>query len=197
MKFLFDLGGIFFDWSPEYFYKSIFSTTEEMNYFLTHICSDEWNAKQDKGRLIKYAEEELIGKFPNYTKEIKMYYANHRNMIKGTFQSSIDAFLELKSRDYLCYVLSNWSAETFVGMDKDYPFLRKFDGLLISGESKLMKPSIEIYELAISRFNLNPKDTIFIDDKIENIETAKKLKFKTIHLLNPNLIKKEINKFIK
>ena len=97
MKFLFDLGGVFFDWNPRYFYNSIFDTTKEMEFFLENICNDDWNIKQDKGRLIKEAEIELIQKFPKYTREIKMYYANHRGMIKKTFQSSIELLSDLKS----------------------------------------------------------------------------------------------------
>ena len=196
MKFLFDLGGVFFDWNPKYFFKSIFSSNEELNYFLTHVCNNEWNIQQDAGKLIKDAENDLINKFPQYSKEIKMYYSNHRKMIKGTFKSSIDQLLELKSRDYLCYVLSNWSAETFKGMEEDYPFMKNFDGIIISGEVKLIKPNKSIYELAISRFNLKPEETIFVDDKLENIQTAKSLNFKTIHLINPNKIKDEINNFL-
>jgi len=196
MKFLFDLGGVFFDWNPKYFFKSIFSSNEELNYFLTHVCNNEWNIKQDAGKLIKDAENDLIRKFPQYSKEIKMYYSNHRKMIQGTFQSSIDQFLELKARDYLCYILSNWSAETFKGMEEDYPFLKNFDGKIISGEVKLVKPDKSIYELAIYRFNLEPAETIFVDDKLENIQTAKSLNFKTIHLINPNRIKEEINNFL-
>ena len=196
MKFLFDLGGVFFDWHPKYFYKSIFSSEKEMNYFLTYICNDEWNIKQDAGKLIKDAENELIQKFPQYSKEIKMYYANHRKMIRKIYQSSVDKLLELKSLNYLCYVLSNWSAETFVGMKDDYPFLNEFDDLLISGENKLKKPDLAIYELAISKFKLVPEKTVFIDDNLENITVAKKLNFKTIHLIDPNKIKEEIQKFI-
>ena len=196
MKFLFDLGGVFFDWDPKHFYKSIFSSKKEMNYFLTYICNNEWNIKQDAGKLIKDAENELIQKFPKYSKEIKMYYANHRKMIRKIYQSSVDKLLELKSLNYLCYVLSNWSAETFVGMKDDYPFLNEFDDLLISGENKLIKPDLAIYELAISKFKLVPEKTVFIDDNLENIVVAKKLNFKTIHLIDPNMIKEEIQKFI-
>ena len=196
MKFLFDLGGVFFDWNPKYFYKSIFSSEKEMNYFLTYICNDEWNIKQDAGKLIKDAENELIQKFPKYSKEIKMYYTNHRKMIRKIYQSSVDKLLELKSLNYLCYVLSNWSAETFVGMKDDYPFLNEFDDLLISGENKLKKPDLAIYELAISKFKLVPEKTVFVDDNLENITAAKKLNFKTIHLIDPNMIKEEIQKFI-
>ena len=196
MKFLFDLGGIFFNWDPVHFYNDIFSSKEEMNYFLNKICNDDWNLQQDSGRTIKEAESELISYHPKYKEEIKMYYLNHRKMIKNTYKESIEVLLELKSKNYFCYVLSNWSAETFVGMIDEYPFLKKFDDLIISGEVKLIKPDHRIFNLAISKFKLIPEETVFIDDRKENIESALKLNFKTIHLTNPNLIKEEIYKFL-
>ena len=47
MKFLFDLGGVFFDWDPHYFYKDVFKDKEERDNFLNNICNDEWNIQQD------------------------------------------------------------------------------------------------------------------------------------------------------
>ena len=96
MKFLFDLGGIFFDWDPHHFFKDIFDTIDERKYFLTEVCSDEWNIKQDAGRTIKEAESELIPKFPHYEKEIKLYYKNHRKMLRGTFDTSINVLKKLQ-----------------------------------------------------------------------------------------------------
>ena len=196
MKFLFDLGGVFFDWDPKFYYKNIINEPEELDTFLNEICSDEWNFKQDAGRTIEEAENELIVKFPKYESKIKLYYRNHRKMIKGIYLESIEVLNELKLNNYSCYVLSNWSAETFEGMEDDYPFLKKFDGLIISGREKLVKPSLDIYKLAIKRFNLFPEKTVFIDDKFENIEAAKKLQFKTIHLTNPENIKALIQAYI-
>ena len=196
MKFLFDLGGVFFDWDPKHFFNNIFSSSEELDYFLSIVCNDEWNVQQDAGRTIKEAEEEIIPKFPQYEKQIKMYYANHRKMIKGVFFDSIEILDKLKKNNYFCYVLSNWSAETFIGMTEDYPFLKQFDGLLISGQDNLIKPDPAIYKLAIQRFDLDPEKTVFIDDKLENIVTARKLNFNTIHLTNPETITVNINKFL-
>ena len=196
MKFLFDLGGVFFDWDPNHFYKNVFENIEEREFFLAEVCNDQWNVQQDAGRSIAEAELELIPKFPHYEKEIKMYYKNHRKMIRGVFEESVNIIKKLKDKNYDCYVLSNWSAETFAGMTDDYPFLKLFDGLLISGEDKLIKPDHAIYQLARDRFNLNPEETVFIDDKLENIQAAQEMNFKTIHLTNPNIIETEIKKFL-
>ena len=196
MKFLFDLGGVFFDWDPHYFYKDVIEDKEERDYFLNNICNDEWNIQQDAGRLIKDAETDLIKTYPDYEDKIKLYYKNHHKMFRKIYQYSVDVLDHLKNKKYECYVLSNWSWETFQDMDKKYPFLNKFDGLIISGKEKLVKPNAEIYKLATSRFNLIPEETVFIDDKKENIEAAKKLGFLTIHLTDPEIIIHEINRFI-
>ena len=47
---IFDLGGVLIDWNPRYLYKKIFASAEEMEWFLTSVCSPGWNAKQDAGR---------------------------------------------------------------------------------------------------------------------------------------------------
>jgi len=196
MKFLFDLGGVFFDWNPKYFFNKIFDSDKELNFFLNEICNDDWNKQQDCGRLISDAVEELVKKFPKYISQIELYYPNHRKMIKGVFNESVRVLNKLKSQNFYCYVLSNWSAETFIGMENDYPFLNQFDGLVISGEEKMVKPQKEIYQLAIDRFNLIPNETVFIDDRLENISASIDFGFQTIHLKHPNEIEKEINKFL-
>jgi len=196
MKFLFDLGGVFFDWDPKHFFKNIFENSEELNYFLSEICNDSWNIQQDAGRSIIEAEKELITIFPNYEKQIRMYYYNHRLMIKGVFSQSIEILAKLIKSKYQCYVLSNWSAETFKNMNKDYPFLNQFNGMIISGEDKLIKPDLAIYKLAIKRFNLIPQKTVFIDDKFANVEAAQKLGFHIIHLVDPTTIKENIESFL-
>ena len=197
MKFLFDLGGVFFDWDPKFFFTKIISDKDEMDFFLTNVCNDEWNLAQDSGRSIEDGERDIIKKFPEYENLISQYYPNHRKMIKGTFQSSVDILMKLKQDNYECFVLSNWSAETFVDIPQEFKFMKNFDGLLISGEDKLVKPDPKIYLLAIDRFNLDPQNTVFIDDKLININAAKALGFKTIHLTNPNIIEEEVNKFLK
>ena len=141
MKFLFDLGGVFFDWDPHFFYKDVFSNTEERENFLNNICNDEWNIQQDAGRLIKDAEADIIKKFPKYEDKIKLYYKNHQKMFRKVFQNSVDVLHDLKNKKYECYVLSNWSWETFQGMEVKYPFLNQFDDLITVSYTHLTLPT--------------------------------------------------------
>ena len=195
-KFLFDLGNVFFDWNPERILKPIFNDEERMNFFINNISFPLLDTRCDAGVTIEVAVNDAIKKFPEFEKEIKLYYPNHGNMVGGFFQKTVDVFYKVKNLNYPCYVLSNWSAETYEGMEETYPFLKDFDGKIISGRDFLIKPDPAIYELAISRFDLIPEETLFIDDRLDNIEAAQKLNFQTIHLTDPSLIQELIEPYI-
>ena len=196
-KFLFDLGNVFFDWNPERILKPIFNDDERMNFFINNISFPLLDTRCDAGITIEVAVNDAIKKFPEFEKEIKLYYPNHGNMVGGFFQKTVDVFYKIKELNYPCFVLSNWSAETYEGMEETYPFLKDFDGKIISGRDFLIKPDPAIYELAISRFNLIPEETLFIDDRLDNIEAAQKLNFQTIHLTDPSLIQELIDPYIR
>jgi 2-haloacid dehalogenase len=195
-KFLFDLGNVFFDWNPERVLKPIFNDDERMNFFIKNISFPLLDTRCDAGITIEVAVNDAVKKFPDFEKEIKLYYPNHGNMVGGFFQKTVDIFYKVKNLNYPCYVLSNWSAETYEGMEETYPFLKDFDGKIISGRDFLIKPDPAIYELAISRFDLVPQETLFIDDRLDNIQAAQNLNFQTIHLTDPSLIQELIEPYI-
>ena len=195
-KFLFDLGNVFFDWNPERILKPIFNDDERMNFFIKNISFPLLDTRCDAGITIEVAVNDAVKKFPDFEKEIKLYYPNHGNMVGGFFQKTVDVFYKVKNLNYPCYVLSNWSAETYEGMEETYPFLKDFDGKIISGRDFLIKPDPAIYELAISRFDLVPQETLFIDDRLDNIQAAQNLNFQTIHLTDPSLIQELIEAYI-
>jgi 2-haloacid dehalogenase len=63
-----------------------------------------------------------------------------------------------------------------------YNFFDLFDGIVVSGAEKIVKPDPELYRILIDRYRINPQETLFIDDNPENIQTAKQLGFQTLHL---------------
>ncbi len=196
-KFLFDLGNVFFDWNPERVLKPIFNDDERMNFFINNISFPLLDTRCDAGVKIEVAVKDAIEKFPEFEKEIKLYYPNHGNMVGSFFQKTVDIFHKVKELNYPCYILSNWSAETYEGMEDQYPFLKEFDGKIISGRDCLIKPDPAIYELAISRFDLIPEETLFIDDRLDNIQAAQNLNFQTIHLIDPSVIQDLIEPYLR
>jgi HAD superfamily hydrolase (TIGR01509 family) len=53
-----------------------------------------------------------------------------------------------------------------------------FDGIVLSYQIHKIKPYDSIYEYIINKYNLNPEESLFIDDKKSNIDTANKFGIK-------------------
>jgi len=67
-----------------------------------------------------------------------------------------------------------------------------FDVLIFSCKEGFRKPGKEIYEIALRRLNTQPEETIFIDDRIENIRAAESLGIHTILFENIKQFKKNL-----
>lgn len=192
---IFDLGGVLIDWNPHYMYKKIIPNNDERNWFIDNICTLDWNEKQDGGRLIKDAVDELLIKYPEHSNNILAYYDRWEEMLNGPIQGTVDIFKEIKEKNSIkTYALTNWSAETFPRALELYDFLHWFDGRVVSGEEKTRKPFKEIYDIIIRRYDLIKNETIFIDDNLRNIKAAEEVGIRSIHFTDPNSLKNELIK---
>ena len=192
---IFDLGGVLIDWNPNYVFDKMFTDEEKKKHFFENICTPDWNEKQDAGRTIKEATDELLVKHPEWKEYIEAYYGKWEEMLGGPIQASVEIFKQLKdSGKYKIYALTNWSAETFPIALKLYDFLHWFDGRIVSGEEKMRKPFPEFYRLILQRFNLIPSETIFIDDSLRNIKGAQEAGIHTIAFNSPQQLKEDLVK---
>ena len=194
---IFDLGGVLVDWNPEYVYRKVFDGNEKkMEWFLTNVCSPEWNIEQDAGRTINEAEKLKIAEFPEYKDLIKLFYKDWEYMFSGIIEENVHILNQLKvSKKYKLYALTNWSAEKWDKALELFPFFKDFDGVVVSGQEKCRKPFNKIYEIIINRYNINPTKSIFIDDNYDNVQAAKKLGINGIHHSVKTPLSKSIDKF--
>lgn len=177
---VFDFGGVLIDWNPVYLYNEVFETEEEMNYFLEHVCRYDWNLLQDAGRPLDEGTRLLQEKFPEYAEEIAMYYGRWEEMLGSSYEENRKLIKPLKEK-YKVYGLTNWSAETLPLAINKFDFFQDMDGIVVSGEEKIVKPDRRLYEILLARYSLRAGESLFIDDNAANIETARELGFQVIH----------------
>lgn len=189
---IFDFGGVLLDWNPRYLYKSYFNNDEEMEHFLADICNGEWNIKQDAGRPFAEAVKELQAKYPEYAEAIQMYDDDWEKMLKCELPESIDLLKELKSMGYGIYGLTNWSAEKIGYAFANFSFFSLFDGIVVSGVEKVVKPDRRIYEILLERYSLKPGECAFIDDNQDNVDMAKMLGINAIRFDNIGNVKEHL-----
>ena len=191
---IFDLGGVLIDGNPKYLYRNVFENDEQkMNWFLGTICTNEWNLEQDAGRTLKEGTELLIEQFPNYEALIRLYYDQWSQMLGGPITGTVALLRQLKSRNmHNIYALTNWSAETFPIAFERFEFLNDFKGIVVSGEEKTRKPFRKIYKITLDRYGITPEKAVFIDDNIENVETANKMGMNGIHFNNADQLRQNL-----
>lgn len=189
---VFDLGGVLIDWNPRYLYKKIFASEEEMEWFLTNVCTPQWNERQDAGRPFLQGLAEAKAKYPKYSTQIDDYFLRWEEMLGGSFKGTVAIQQELKQKGYRLFALSNWSAETFPIAFEKYNFLKDFNGIVVSGEEGLAKPDPAIYNRLLTRFSLQADNCIFIDDNEANITQAAELGFGTIRFTGPEALRQEL-----
>lgn len=178
---VFDIGGVLIDWNPRHLFRRVFESEEEMEWFLSNICTYEWNVQQDGGKLFSVATAELSAKYPEYSDKIAMYYGRWTEMLGGEIEGTVEIFRELKSAGMPLYALSNWSHEAFPVAYERYDFMKEFDGLVVSGYEKLLKPDHAIYRVLMERHKINPSESVYIDDNKPNADAAGELGFNSFH----------------
>lgn len=190
---VFDLGGVLIDWNPEYVYRKIFSTEEEVKWFLKNICTGDWNEEQDAGRSLEEGTNILIRKFPEHEANIRAFYDRWEEMLGGPIHGTVDIFREIMQQPSLkTFALTNWSAETFPIALGKYDFLHWFNGRLVSGEERTRKPFLDFYQTLISKFEIDPRKSVFVDDNARNLVPAKVLGFETIRFESPEQFRNEL-----
>ena len=189
---VFDIGGVLIDWNPRHLFRKVFDSEEEMEWFLANVCTYEWNVQQDGGKLFSVATAELQQKFPEYSDKIALYYGRWEEMLDGDIKGTVDIFRRLKSAGMPLYALSNWSHEAFPVAYNRYDFMKDFDGLVVSGYEKLLKPGHAIYRVLIKRYNINPAESVYIDDNKPNADAAAELGFNAIHFTSPDQLRAEL-----
>jgi 2-haloacid dehalogenase len=180
---IYDLGNVLVQWDPRFvFDEKYFNSEKDRAFFFDHICTADWNERQDEGRSIVEGTMELIRQFPGWEPAIRDYYGRWTEMLRGPVKGAVELFRELKETGrYKFYALTNWNAQLFEIALVRYDFFHWFDGRVVSGEEKTRKPFREFYQILLDRYRVDPNRAVFIDDSTRNIEAARAAGLQTIH----------------
>jgi 2-haloacid dehalogenase len=190
---VFDLGNVLIDWNPRHLYRKLFDGDEtRMEWFLREVCHSEWNECQDAGRPWDAAIEEAIARHPNEAPFIRAYREQWTEMLGGAIEETVAVLDALRSRDVRLLALTNWSQETFPIARERFHFLSWFEGILVSGEERLIKPDPAIFRLLIARFALEPTRTLFIDDNPRNVEGARQVRLRSVRFTSAAQLRRDL-----
>ncbi len=181
-----DLGRVLIDFRPQDFLYSEFETQKAERLLKAIFGNPKW-AEFDLGKI---SQKNLIEAIV-VESGLEPYCVEKVFYLLPTLLRPIEencALLEELSSRYTLYVLSNFPKEPFESL-LQFSFFKHFSGRVVSYEVGVKKPEKAIYEKIVSKYNLVPCETLFIDDSLENIEMAQRCGIHAHQLTDPTLFK--------
>ena len=180
---VFDLGGVMIDFDPRGYLvdRLCNAETEEEVYDLT-FGSEEW----------KLLDAGLISRFDgNHRMLEKARAAGRAFEVQGVLDDWLhilrprhrmeELVRRLKSHGYCVYYLSNIPEDVLaLLMERDFQGL--FDGGVASCEVHVNKPDPRIYQALLDKYGLKASESVFIDDRQDNVQAAFELGFVGIRM---------------
>ncbi|EKQ51013.1 MULTISPECIES: HAD family phosphatase [unclassified Clostridium] len=191
---IFDLGNVILEFDPKTYVKAKIGEEKLEEIYECVFKSKEW-PMLDRGVISEEsAITEIINRNTKNEKLIKLIFENWYDMLTP-IDSSVNMLRRLKENGYKIFYLSNFHLAAFEYINNKYNLFELFDGGVVSYKEKLLKPEKEIYEKIITKYDLEPNSTIFIDDMKENIEGAINFGLKGIVLEDPKDLEIELRKY--
>ena len=179
---IFDFGDVFIDLNKQ----AIDTEFRKLGLTAWHDDLDALNKKYEIGKIDELEFMQGFQKhLPNADlSEIRAAW----NSILGNFPLYRLEFLQMISKKYKLFLLSNTDhthIEKFEhneGQTFARDFYSCFEKVYFSYEIGIHKPDENAFKYVINNHNLNPKKTLFVDDKKENTDMAEKLGFQVWNL---------------
>jgi len=171
---VFDLGGVLVDWNPRSLLQEVMPGRKaEVDTILADVLNHAWNLERDRGASWAEAIEALKAEYPQWAEIFDLYTERWAETLVGSLEGTVAILRELKARGTPLYALSNWSAEMFPYAEAKFDWLELFDGVVVSGRVKMVKPERDIFDYLIETYKLRAEDLVFIDDHEPNVVAAR------------------------
>jgi 2-haloacid dehalogenase len=134
----------------------------------------------------------LSAEHPHHAGLIAAYDERWVDTIGGAIDGTVDVLADLRAADTPVYALTNWSAEKFPLARERFPWLDWFDGVVVSGEERVVKPDPRIYRILLDRFGLEARSTVYIDDVDANVRAAAEIGFAALRFTGAQRLRADL-----
>lgn len=193
MNIVFDLGGVVFDWQPEAIISHFFDDEGERSLVRKEIFQHRDWIELDRGTLpLPEAADRGAARTGLLRENIEpMLEAVPQFLVP--IDATFDLIRGLGDSEHRLFVLSNMHLASASHLEKEYDIWRVFEGIVFSCRIQMVKPERQIYEYLLNHHELEPTDTVFIDDVPENLTAAEALGIRTLQFLDPLQCERELH----
>lgn len=194
---VFDLGGVLVDWRPQALIDAFYSEAELRAALRREgFQHSDW-IELDRGTIDEStAAARIAARLGRPHGELEGLFTRIREALRPV-PAAVEIVRGLRARGGLSlYVLSNMAEPIFRHIEARHDFFGLFDGIVISGAIKLVKPEPAIFEHLAQRFAIAPGETVFIDDMPANVAAARELGFTAIQFESVPQCERELREIL-
>ena len=171
---IFDVGKVLVKFEWEKYLDSFGFPKEKRDKIAKAVFESEtWNERDRSSEDEQYYVDKMIKDAPEYADDIREVMRRSGETIER--MDYAETWVRyLKDKGYHVYILSNYATYTLEKTEEELTFLKYVDGAVFSCQVKQIKPEPDIYQTLIKRYNLDPQKSVFLDDRKENCEAARK-----------------------
>ncbi|MDE0878839.1 MAG: HAD family phosphatase [Sphingomonas bacterium] len=190
---IFDVGRVLYEWDPRILYERLIDDDRALDAFLRDVVTVEWHFQHDAGRPFAETSAELIAQHPEHESLIAQWGPRFADSV-GPAVADMPALVDaLEAGDVPLYAITNFSGEFWPPFrHREAAMFDRFRDIVVSGDEKLVKPDPAIYHLALNRFGLEAKDTVFIDDNEANIAGARSVGLIALHFTGEPQLRRDL-----
>jgi putative hydrolase of the HAD superfamily len=100
--------------------------------------------------------------------------------------------LALKEHGLKTAILSNIGDEVLASVERAFDWIHRFDVLVWSYQLGIAKPDPELYRHTLVELGVQPGETLFIDDKLPNVEAAQALGIQAIQFSSAERLREQL-----
>lgn len=193
---VFDFGGVLLRWQPQEIIDAFYAEVELRGSLSRNVFQHPDWIEMDRGSL---GEDAAVRRFAARMNRPVQEMQALLQLVKESLvplPETVALVHELAGHGVPLYGLSNMPASTFTYLRGRYDHWKFFQGIVISGEVKLIKPDPAIFQYLCSLHQLEPSETIFVDDHSPNIEAAQKLGFRAILFRDAERCARELKRLL-
>ena len=172
---IFDVGGVLLDWNPGRVLQGFYADASERERMKQLIFHHAGWLELDRGAM---AEDELLQRIGERAgrpvPELQGLFEVVRDSLHPK-QDTVALLGSLSARGVPLYCLSNMPSKIYATLSQRFDFWQHFDGIVISGDIRMVKPEPAIFRHLLERYGLRAGDTVFVDDLPANVEAAQRL----------------------
>lgn len=190
---VFDFGAVLIRWNPRAIIDGFYDDAALRERLRSEVFAHPDWLEMDRGSFDEDAAAERFAQRMGRPVAEMHALLRHVDASLSPIEESFAIIADLKRRGIPVYGLSNMPPQRMNYLRERFAHWSALDGMVISGEVKLVKPDPAIYRLLCARFAIAPRQSVFIDDLLPNVQAAQALGFHGVHFQSPEQCARELD----